>query len=44
MKLSWPNLKYYPVIFLEGLRKTSKASIKIADDKAVLVLQLLVSR
>jgi hypothetical protein len=24
-KQSWPNLRYYPGIFLEGLRKTTKA-------------------
>jgi hypothetical protein len=27
---SWPNLRYYPSIYLEGLRKTTKASEGIA--------------
>jgi hypothetical protein len=25
-KRSWPNLRYYPEIYLEGLRKTTKNS------------------
>jgi hypothetical protein len=32
-KRSWPNLKHYPVIFLEGLRKTTK-TLSIADLRA----------
>jgi hypothetical protein len=33
-KWSWPNLRYYPAICLEGLRKTSKTSIRIAGLQA----------
>jgi len=29
-KRSWPILRYYPGIRLEGLRKTTKTSIRIA--------------
>jgi hypothetical protein len=29
-KWSWPNLRYYPGIFLEGLWKTTKISGRIA--------------
>jgi hypothetical protein len=27
-KWQWPNLRYYPDIFLEGLRKTMKISVR----------------
>jgi hypothetical protein len=29
-KQSWPNLRYYPAISLEELKKTTKASLSIA--------------
>jgi hypothetical protein len=29
-KQSWPNLRYYPGICLEGLTKTTKTSVRIA--------------
>jgi hypothetical protein len=30
-KRPWSNLRCYPGIFLEGLKKTTKTSVKIAD-------------
>jgi hypothetical protein len=30
-KQSWPNLRHYHSIFLEGLGKTTKTSVRIAD-------------
>jgi hypothetical protein len=30
-KRSWPNLRFYPGIFLKRLRKTKKSSLKEAD-------------
>jgi hypothetical protein len=30
-KQSWPDLRYYPGICLEGLRKSSKTPVRIAD-------------
>jgi hypothetical protein len=30
IRRSWPNLRYYRSIFLEGLRKTSKTSVRLA--------------
>jgi len=33
-KWSWPNLRYYPGICLEGLRKTTKNSVRIAGLQA----------
>jgi hypothetical protein len=33
-KLLWPNLRFYAGIILEGLRKTTKASIRIAGLRA----------
>jgi hypothetical protein len=32
--LSWPSLRHYPNIWLEGLRKTTKSSPRIADVRA----------
>jgi hypothetical protein len=33
-KWSWPNLRYYPGIHLEGLRKTTENSVRIASLQA----------
>jgi hypothetical protein len=33
-KRPWPSLKYYPEICLEGLRRTTKTSVMIADLRA----------
>jgi hypothetical protein len=30
-KQPWPNLRYYPSICQEGLRETTKTSVRIAD-------------
>jgi hypothetical protein len=30
----WPNLRYYPGIFLEGMRKTTKTSTEVVSDPA----------
>jgi hypothetical protein len=30
-KQPWPNLRYYPGIALEGQRKTTKTSVRIAS-------------
>jgi hypothetical protein len=30
-KQSWPNLRYYPEICLEGLRETMKTSLRTAN-------------
>jgi hypothetical protein len=30
-KWLWPNLRYYPGIFLEALRKTIKSPVRIAS-------------
>jgi hypothetical protein len=30
-KKSWPNLRYYPGICLEGLRKNKEISVSVAD-------------
>jgi hypothetical protein len=30
-ELSWPHLRYYPGIYVKGLRKTTKISIRITD-------------
>jgi hypothetical protein len=31
---SWPNLRCYPDIFLEGLRKLTRTTARIIDDPA----------
>jgi hypothetical protein len=33
-KWSWPNLRHYPAICLEGLRKTTKNFVRIAGLQA----------
>jgi hypothetical protein len=33
-KISWPNLRYYPGICLEGLKKRRKTSIRITGRRS----------
>jgi hypothetical protein len=39
-KWSWPNLRYYPDICLEGLRKTTR-NLRIAGLQAEISTQIL---
>jgi hypothetical protein len=42
-KQSWPNLRYFPNIFLEGLRKLQKTSVRIAGLWAEILSQDLLN-
>jgi hypothetical protein len=35
---SWPNFRYYTVIFLEVLRKTTKNAVRIAGLRAEILI------